>query len=190
MSDQIHPDEVRDIHTRLTNVQNQVNNLLACRDLLRVNFDSCSLTGDINISRGHFPSPTPSFQSSENLPQLDQIHLLYRLDGLSTDTSAFGVSSSSSGLNHSSQIVVTFVEPSTLVVFDIEQGPMKCIDVEPAFLSVHDIIWCDHLHLFLIAGAALHTFDVQNNEIRDIFTPEDPHIWSITTYRSESNILC
>lgn len=166
-----------------------MTNLFASRDLLRINFDSCSLTGDINISRGHFPSPTiQSFRLLENLSQLDRLHLLYRLNGFSTDTSALGVSPSFQ-LNNSSQIIVTYAEPSALVVFDTEHGSMKHIDVEPPFLSVHDIIWCDHLNLFLIAGAGLHTFDVNTNEIKDIFTPDDPHIWSITTSRFVSRIL-
>ncbi|CAF1377247.1 unnamed protein product [Adineta steineri] len=174
---QIHPDEIRHVHTRLIYLQSQITNLLTYRDLLRINFDSCSLTGDINISRGHFPKPT--INSIENIPQLDQINLLYRFDTLSTDTSPLAISSSSSP-----QILITWLKPSTLLIFDIEQGLIKRVDVEPSFLSINDIIWCDYLNHFLIAGAALHTFDINNYEIKQIFTPQNPQIWSITTYKT------
>jgi hypothetical protein len=185
--EQIHPDEVRNVHNRLTDVQSQINNLLTSRDLLRINFDSCSLGGDINISRGHFPSPTihslisPSSNSLENLPRLDRIHLLYRFDVLSSDTSALGVSSYRTG--NSTQIFVTCVTPDTLAVFNAEQGLIKHVNVEPSFASINDIIWCDYLNTFLIAGAALHTFDVINTEVKEIFRSDDPQIWSITTQK-------
>lgn len=174
----------------MSDVQNQIRNLLLCRDLLRINFDSCSLTGDINISRGHFPSPSiisltsssgQSSNSSEYTPQLDQINLLYRFDTLSTDTPALGVSSYR--INNSTHIFVTWLKPKTLVVFDAEQGLIKRVDVEPSFISINDIIWCDYLNMFLIAGAALHTFDCINNEVQEIFTSEKSQIWSITTHK-------
>ncbi|CAF1214691.1 unnamed protein product [Rotaria sordida] len=188
---QIHPDEVRQVHTRLINVQSQITNLLTYRDLLRINFDACSLGGNINISRGHFPSPTmvslipSSLQSSnsfENIPHLDRINLLYRFDMLSTDTSALGVSSYR--MSNSTQIFVTWIKPSTLVIFDAEQGMIKRVDVEPSFITINDIVWCDYLNIFLISGAALHTFDVINNDVKEIFTSENPQIWSITTHKT------
>jgi hypothetical protein len=117
----------------------------------------------------------------ENIPRLDRINLLYRFNALSTDTSALGVSSYRT--TNSTQIFITWVKPSTLVVFDAEQGMIKRVDVEPSLMSINDIVWCDYLNTFFIAGAALHTFDVINNEVKEIFTPEKPEIWSITTYR-------
>ena len=45
--EQIHPNDVREIDIRLTDVQRQMTNLFASRDLLHVNFDSYSLGGDI-----------------------------------------------------------------------------------------------------------------------------------------------
>jgi hypothetical protein len=117
----------------------------------------------------------------ENIPHLDRINLLYRFDTLSTDTSALGVCSYQ--MNNSTQIFVTWVKPSTLVIFDAEQGMIKRVDVEPSFISINDIVWCDYLNIFLIAGAALHTFNVINNDVNEIFTPENPQIWSITTYK-------
>jgi hypothetical protein len=122
-----------------------------------------------------------SSNSIENIPQLDRINLLRRFDILSTDTSALGVSSYQ--MNNSTQILVTWVKPSTLVIFDTEQGMIKRVDVEPSCISINDIVWCDYLNVFLIAGAALHTFDGINNEVKAIFTPENPHIWSIAIHK-------
>ncbi|CAF4847947.1 unnamed protein product [Rotaria sp. Silwood1] len=193
---QIHPDEVHQVHTQLINVRSQITNLLTYRDLLRINFDSCSLAGNINISRGHFPSPTiisltslsqQSSNSLENIPHLDRIDLLYRFDMLSTDTSALGVSSYRMG--NSTQIFVTWIKPSTLAIFDAEQGMIKCVDVEPSFITINDIVFCDYLNVFLIAGAALYTFDVINNDVKEIFTSENPQIWSITTHKT-SLFIC
>ncbi|CAF2520248.1 unnamed protein product [Rotaria sp. Silwood2] len=188
---QIHPDEVHQVHTRLINIQSQITNLLTYRDILRINFDSCSLGGNINISRGHFPSPkmislTSSSQQSsnslENIPNLNRINLLYRFNMLSTDTSALGVSSYRMG--NSTEIFITWIKPSTLTIFDAEQGMIKRVDVEPPFITINDIVWCDYLNIFLISGAALHTFDVINNDVKQIFTSENPQIWSITTHKT------
>ena len=118
---------------------------------------------------------------SENVPSLDHMNLLYRFHTLSTDTSALGVSPCR--LNNSSQIIVTWDKPSTLVVFDSEQGLIKRIDVEPSFLFINDIIWCDCLNVFLIAGVALHTFNFINNEVKEIFICENRQIWSMTTHK-------
>jgi hypothetical protein len=84
---------------------------------------------------------------------------------------------------NSTQIFVTYVIPNTLVVFDAEKGMIKRVEVEPSFASINDIIWCDYLNTFLLAGAALHTFDVTNTEVKEIFTSENPQIWSITTQK-------
>jgi hypothetical protein len=119
--------------------------------------------------------------SFENIPHLDRIQFLYRFNTLSTETSALGVSSYR--INNSNQIFVTWVKPSTLVVFDADQGMIKRVDVEPSFISINDIVWCDYLNIFLIAGAALHTFNVINNEVKEIFTPKNPQIWSITIHK-------
>ncbi len=70
-----------------------------------------------------------------------------------------------------------------MCVFDVDQGIIKRVDVEPSFISINDIVWCDYLNIFLIAGAALHTFDIINNEIKEILTTENPQIWSITTHK-------
>ncbi|UJR24801.1 hypothetical protein I4U23_006176 [Adineta vaga] len=181
---QIHPDDVRHIHRRFSSIQNQITDLLTFRDLLRINFDSCSLAGDINISRGHFPSPKLtsfiSTNSIENIPQLEQMNLLKRFDTLSSNTSALAVRM----IDNSHSMIITWMKPSTLLIFDSEQGLIKRIDVDPPFISIHDIIWCDYLNSFLIAGAALHTFNVNTNEIKQIFTPETPQIWSITTHKT------
>jgi hypothetical protein len=119
--------------------------------------------------------------SFENIPHLDRIRFLYRFNTLSTETSALGVSSYR--INNSNQIFVTWVKPSTLAVFDADQGMIKRVDVEPSFISINDIVWCDYLNIFLIAGAALHTFNVINNEVKEIFTSENSQMWSITTHR-------
>ena len=136
------------------------------RDFLRINFDSCSLTGDINISRGHFPSP------SFNLHHLE---LLYRLNIFSSDTSPLGVSSK--------DLFVTWVKPSTLIVSHTEQGMIKRLDVEPAFLSINDIVWCDYFDQFLLVGASFHTFDLKNNEVKQITIEDNRQIWSITSHK-------
>ncbi len=70
-----------------------------------------------------------------------------------------------------------------MCVFDVDQGIIKRVDVEPSFISINDIVWCDYLNIFLIAGAALHTFDVINNEIKEILTTQNPQIWSIATHK-------
>ncbi|CAF3193559.1 unnamed protein product [Rotaria socialis] len=195
-SKQIHPDEIRQIHARLVHAQDQITNLLAYRDLIRINFDSCSLDGNINISRGHFPSlampsMVPSLiessNRSEDIPRLDRTNVLYRFNTLSTDTSALGVSSSR--INDSTQIFVTWTKPNKLVIFDAKNGMTKYVDVEPSFITINDIIWCDYLNVFLISGAALHTFDVINNDVKKIFTSENPQIWSITTHKT-SLFIC
>lgn len=190
--EQIHPFEVRQVHEYLIDIENQMTNLLNYRDdLLRINFDSCSLTGDIQISRGHFPQPQTisstttieQFSNSlDDLSSLNNIKLLYRLNTFSTDTSPLGVSSSQT--TNSSQIFVTWDQPHTLVVFDSEQSLVKRIDVEPSFVFINDIIWCDYFQLFLIAGGAFHTFNYLNNEIKEIFLCENPQIWSITTHQT------
>jgi hypothetical protein len=86
-------------------------------------------------------------------------------------------------MSNSTQIFVTYVTPNTLAVFDAEHGLIKHVNVEPSFVSINDIIWCDYLNTFLLAGAALHTFDIINTEVKEIFTSKDPQIWSITTQK-------
>jgi hypothetical protein len=127
-------------------------------------------------------SSAQSSNSFENIPHLDRINLLYRFNILSTDISALGVSSYRMK-NNSIQVLVTAIKSNTLAVFDAEQGFIKRVDVEPSFISINDIVWCDYLNIFLIAGAALHTYDVINDEIKEIFTSENPQIWSITTHK-------
>ena len=90
---------------------------------------------------------------------------------------------SSSRINNSTQIFVTCVSPDTLAIFNAEQGLIKHVNVEPSFVSINDIIWCDYLNTFLIAGAALHTFDVINTEVKEIFRLDDQQIWSIATHK-------
>ncbi|CAF1182937.1 unnamed protein product [Adineta ricciae] len=182
---QIHPEDVRHIHRRFISIQSQITDLLTFRDLLRINFDSCSLAGDINISRGHFPSPKLPSNSIETVPSLDQIILSKRFDILSSNTPALAVRT----VDHSNSIILTWMKPSTLLIFDSEYGLTRRVDVEPAFISIHDILWCEYLNIFLLAGAALHTFDIQTNEIKQIFTPENPHIWSITTHKTNLYVL-
>jgi len=180
--------EIREIHNYLIDIENQMINLLNSRDLLQINFDSCSLTGDIRIYHSDLPFPRLE-QSNNDLFDLNQMKLIYQLKTFSNETSPLGVSSYRTTNSNSSQIFVTCDQRSTLIIFDFDEYLIKRINIEPSFDFLNDIIWCDYLNLFLLAGSALFSFNYLTNQIHQISICSNPQIWSITTHKYNSMSL-
>jgi hypothetical protein len=94
----------------------------------------------------------------------------------------FPFRNNSGPLAASSQYILSFQSPSTLLLYDtITQ--LRSIDTKNNI--VLDICWSDVMKLFLIVGKKLQTYDIVSNELVDalIDNPDEEfEIWSVTTY--------
>jgi hypothetical protein len=170
---QIHPKRLKRIETQLQSFKRKIEDVKE-PNLILMNCDELKLVGEINFIR---KSPCDEIE-----PTVKNDHSL-ELEAIKQKAvHHFPLRNNSGPLAASSQYILAFTSPSTLLLYDtITQ--LRSIDTKNN--TVFDISWSDVMKLFLIVGEKLQTYDIVSNELVDsvIDNPDEEfEIWSVTTY--------
>ncbi|CAF3461029.1 unnamed protein product [Rotaria socialis] len=177
---QVHPEKLKALVAQLKSLEEKIE-LIKIPDLIQMNLDEIKLNGKINFTRQH---PCDEIDATLNRRQLLELDCVNQ-----KEYHRFSLKKNSKALAASSNFILAFESPSTLLLFD-KKSPLRSIDTKGN--KVWDICWSEAMKIFLIAGKKLQIYDIIHDELADT-SIENPHngsdIWSVTSYLHDVLLL-